>query len=130
MGGRVVAVDDAEVRALAVDLGVAGQRIKTDARAVIAKGALNIKKQMTSEAKASRHFRFAHTVSYDLTVSGSTIEAEIGPVPGGPGSLAGIAYFGGIRGGGGTIPDPKGALEAESPNVEKYLLDLVEKALG
>ena len=125
-----MAVDASELRALSADLSADPALIRAEARGVISKGALNIKKQMTSEAKASRHFRFAHTISYDLTVSGSTIEAEIGPVPGGPGSLAGIAYFGGIRGGGGTIPDPKGALEAEAPNVEKYLLDLVEKALG
>ena len=145
MGGRVVAVDDAEVRSLAVDLGVAGQRIKTDARAVIAKGALNIKSQMMAEASKSRHLKIARVISYDLRDTAGGVEAEIGPTKGGEGSLAGIAYFGGSSwrgrekpgrgwqqgpGGGGTIPDPQGALEAEAPAVEKYIGDLIEKALG
>ena len=58
------------------------------------------------------------------------IEAEIGPETGGAGSLAGFAYFGGVNGGGGTVPDPQGALDAEAPNVEKHLGALVAKALG
>jgi hypothetical protein len=124
-----VAVDASELRALIADLREAPQLVRREARAVISKGALNIKDQMRDEVAKSRHFRFAHTVSYDLKVAGDTIEAEIGPETGGVGSLAGFAYFGGVNGGGGTVPDPQGALDAEAPNVEKYLAELAEKAL-
>ena len=124
-----MAVDASELRALIADLREAPQLVRREARAVISKGALNIKNQMRDEVAKSRHFRFAHTVSYDLKVGGDTIEAEIGPETGGVGSLAGFAYIGGINGGGGTVPDPQGALDAEAPNVEKYLAELAEKAL-
>ena len=125
-----MAVDVSELRKLATDLSSAPKLVKSEARGVISKAALNIKTQMRDEVARSRHFRFAHTISYDLRVSGDTIEAEIGPETGGAGSLAGFAYFGGVNGGGGTVPDPQGALDAEAPNVEKYLDALVAKALG
>lgn len=122
--------DVSELRKLASDLSNAPKLVRSEARGVMAKAALNIKNQMRDEVARSRHFRFAHTVSYDLKVGGDTIEAEIGPETGGVGSLAGLAYFGGVNGGGGTVPDPQGALDAEAPNVEKYLDALVAKALG
>ena len=125
-----MAVDASELRALIADLSSAPKLVRSEARAVVSKGALNIKNQMRDEVARSRHFRFAHTVSYDLKVGGDTIEAEIGPETGGVGSLAGFAYFGGVNGGGGTVPDPQGALDAEAPNVEKHLDALVAKALG
>lgn len=125
-----MAVDDAELRALAVDLQAAPKIVRSEARAVLARGAMNIKRQLVSEAGRSRHFRIARTISYDFVGAGGALAVEVGPKTGGVGSLAGIAYFGGARGGGGTIPDPKGALEAEAPAVEKYIGDLVEKALG
>lgn len=125
-----MAVDDAELRALAVDLQAAPKIVRSEARAVLARGAMNIKRQLISEAGRSRHFRIARTISYDFVGTGGALAVEVGPKTGGVGSLAGIAYFGGARGGGGTIPDPKGALEAEAPAVEKYIGDLIEKALG
>ena len=125
-----MAVDASELRALIADLSSAPKLVHSEARAVVSKGALNIKNQMRDEVARSRHFRFAHTVSYDLKVGGDTIEAEIGPETGGVGSLAGFAYFGGVNGGGGTVPDPQGALDAEAPNVEKQVDALVAKALG
>ena len=125
-----MAVDASELRALIADLRDAPKLVRREARAVISKGALNIKNQMRDEVAKSRHFRFAHTISYDIKGAGDTISAEVGPVAGGVASLAGFAYFGGVNGGGGTVPDPQGALDAEAPNVEKYLAELAEKALG
>ena len=125
-----MAVDVSELRKLAFDLSNAPKLVRSEARAVVSKGALSIKNQMRDEVARSRHFRFAHTISYDMRMTGDTVEAEIGPEPGGVGSLAGFAYFGGVNGGGGTVPDPQGALDAEAPNVEKYLDALVAKALG
>ena len=125
-----MAVDVSELRKLATDLSSAPKLVKSEARGVISNAALNIKNQLRDEAARSRHFRLAHTISYDLKVGGDMIEAEIGPETGGAGSLAGFAYFGGVNGGGGTVPDPQGALDAEAPNVEKYLDALIAKALG
>ena len=123
-----MASDFSELRKLATDLRNAGNVVRSEARAVISKGALNIKNQMRDEAKR-RHYDFSHRISYDIKGGLDSIEAEIGPETGGVGSLAGIAYFGGVNGGGGTVPDPMGALEAEAPNVERYLAELAEKAL-
>ena len=124
-----MAVDVSELRKLATDLSNAPKLVKSEARGVIAKAALNIKNQMRDEVARSRHFRFAHTVSYDLKVSGDSIEAEIGPETGGVGSLAGFAYFGGVNGGGGTVPDPQGALNTEAPKFEKAIADILEGLL-
>ena len=125
-----MASDFSELRKLVTDLREAGNVVRSEARAVISKGALNIKNQMRDEVARSRHFQFAHRINYDIRgATGDTIEAEIGPQTGFAGSLAGFAYFGGVNGGGGTVPDPMGALEAEAPNVERYLAELAEKAL-
>ena len=104
-----------------------------EVKAVVERGALNIKKQLVAEMQRSPHFKgVARGISYDMRTvggfGGGAIEAEIGPESSGPGALANVAYFGTSRGGG-TVPDPQGALEAEAPNVEKYLTDLIEKAL-
>lgn len=123
-----MASDFSELRKLATDLRNAGNVVRSEARAVVSKGALNIKNQMRDEAKR-RHYDFSHRITYDIKGGLDSIEAEIGPETGGVGSLAGIAYFGGVNGGGGTVPDPMGALEAEAPNVERYLAELAEKAL-
>ena len=141
-----MAVDDHELRALVNDLRDAPKLVRREAREVLAKGALKIKDQMRSESAASVHFKkLAGAINYDIRGRGDTIEAEIGPAAKGAGLIAGIAYFGGspwsVRkkpgrgwqqgpGGGGTVADPQGALDAEAPNVEKYLDALIAKALG
>lgn len=94
---------------------------------VISKGALNIKSQLQREMSASKHFsRVAAAISYDIKTvgafGGGAIEAEIGPDKDGAGPLANVAYFGTPRGGG-TVADPRVALVAEVPNVERFLLD-------
>ena len=119
---------------LASDLASSPERVMREVRQVVSKGALNIKKQLISEAQGSQSFgRIAATINYDTKVDGNSAEAEIGPNkgvatpwgsrrgsrPGSDGSaasLAGFAYFGGSRGGGATLPDPLLALEAEEPN--------------
>ena len=141
-----MASDFSELRKLATDLRNAGNVVRSEARAVISKGALNIKNQMREEAQRQHWGRLVYTITYDIRggVGSDRVEAEIGPASRGQGPLAGIAYFGGAGwtgrkkpgkgwqqgpGGGGTIPDPLGALEAEAPNVERYLTELAEKAL-
>ena len=60
---------------------------------------------------------------------------EVGPAKKSGGSRglgfgANIAYFGGARGGGGTVADPKTALDAEIPNFEAQLADILGGILG
>ena len=126
-----VEFDLSELHKFTADLTKAGAVAKRELRPILSKGALNIKKQLKKEMFASRHFKGAGSaISYDIKTEGTSLIADIGPSSedGSPGNLANIAYFGTSRGGG-TVPDPKGALEAEAPNLEKYLLDLVDGLL-
>ena len=45
------------------------------------------------------------------------------------GDLAHIAYFGGRRGGGGSVRDPEYWLESEAPTLEKYIGKILEDLL-
>lgn len=109
--------------------------VESQARAVVERGAVNIKKQLQRELGGSRHFKgIARDVSYDIRTAGAfgggVIEAEIGPEsgPGRAGNLANVAYFGTSRGGG-TVPDPSLALAAEVPKFERELARLVGEGL-
>ena len=117
--------DSSELRAFAADLHAAGSGIAARVRPVVRRGAVKIKKQLRSEMGASRHFKgITPAIDYSNADTDGAIGAEIGPRTGSPGSLANIAYFGGARGGG-TVPDPKGALDAEVPHFEKALSDVL-----
>lgn len=128
-----VSVDASEVRAFAAVLDAAGAATERQVAAVVERGALNIKNQLVAEmGSGGTGGRVAATISYDITSSsvfgGGHIEAEIGPVKGGSGSLANFMYFG-TSTGGGHIPDPSGALEAEIPRFENALLALMAEAI-
>lgn len=122
--------DTSDLDKFAGDLGNAPIAVASDVRPVIQRGALNMKRQLVEEMSSSEHFKgVASSITYDTAVLSDGFEALIGPDPGkGGGALENIAYFGSSRGGG-TVPDPKGALDAEVPNVEKYLGDLLERVL-
>ena len=116
-----VTIDTSELRALENDLARAAGLSARDVRPIVSKGALNIKNQMRREFGKSDWFsRASFAVSYDVTTDGDAVEAEIGPDKerNPAGALANIAYFGGARGGGGTVPDPQGALDAEQSRFE------------
>ncbi len=126
-----VEFDLSELHKFTADLTKAGAVAKRELRPTVSKSALNIDKQLKKEMFAHRYFKGAGSaISYDIKTEGTSLIADIGPSSeeGSPGNLANIAYFGTSRGGG-TVPDPKGALEAEAPNLEKYLLDLVDGLL-
>lgn len=125
--------DTSEVRALAADLTAAGSGIASTVRPIVEKGAVKIKAQMRAEMSASVHFKpAARSISYDMhggqMFGVGVIEAEIGPRTGAgqPGALANIAYFGTSRGGGGSVADPQGALDAELPHFERALSAAVD----
>lgn len=129
--------DSSEVRRLAADLSSAGRTIAPAVRGAVGKGALNIKNQMVAEMSSSTHFKpAARSISYEIKGNASYSEAQIGPERGrGAAPLAGIAYpeapsgyFGGSRGGG-TVPDPQLALEAEMPNFERFVNAAIDGSL-
>lgn len=120
-------LDASEVRALAAKLTDSTRGIEKDVRAVVSKGALNIKTQMVAEMGASSSFKgTARSITYDLSGNAFFSEAQIGPKVGDGevGGLGGIAYHGNSRGGG-TVPDPQGALDRETPGFEKALGDIL-----
>ena len=111
-----MAVDDfSQLDAFAAVLAQAVPAIQPKVKAVVSKGALNIKKQLREEAEKSLHFkRLGWTISYDITEDAGEVGAEIGPEKKAAGNLGNIAYFGGVHGGGATLPDPQLALEVEA----------------
>ena len=113
-------IDTRELTVLANDLVDAGDEVVGEARKVIQRGALNIKNQLRDEASGHVHApRLPYAITYDTQITRDGIEAEIGPLEGGAGSLA-FYYYGNAKTGP-ILPDPKGALDAEAGNVEKYL---------
>ena len=126
-----ISIDAHEVRELAADFTRIPGELSRHAIPVLSRGALNIKNQMREsfEASGNAGFRFVgRTVSYDLTTEGNELSAEIGPTKP-EGALANVAIFGTPRGGG-TVADPREALEAEAPRFEKALADLAEELFG
>lgn len=127
-----VSIDAHEVRELAADFTRVPGELARHAIPVLSKGALNIKNQMRDSFRESRNagFRYvAQTVTYDLHTEGSEYSAEVGPDKDRGGALANVAIFGTPRGGG-TVADPREALEAEAPRFEKALADLAEELFG
>lgn len=124
MGWDVTGLDE-----FVADLRSLPEHARSDARQVLAKAGVNIKSQLQAEASGSRHFgQIARAISYEILERAGSIELVAGPTKGSPGSISNIAYFGGSRGGG-TVPDPRGALEAEAPVASRYLLDLLARHL-
>lgn len=116
---------DDSLRQLAMDLGHVAAHVEDKLVPIVKRGAVNIKKQMQDDARGHRHFpRLAGSISFSLSDVPGKIEAEIGPRAG---ALAGVAYFGTSKPGGATVPDPKGALEAEAPEVQRRIGDVVER---
>ena len=123
-----VEIDAHEVKEFASELGKVPTKVVTGVRPAVVKAGVNMKNQLREEMAASKHFKAANSISFDEGDGGMAV--EVGPTKSGAGNLANIAYFGGANGGGGTVPDPRGALEAEAQRFEKALTDLVGEILG
>lgn len=103
-------------------------------RGVVTKSAVNTKKIMRADARRSRHFKqIEPTISFDIKVhefgGDGVIEAEVGPSGAGSASLAGIAYFGTSRPGGGTVRNPEDAMLEEAPNFYEFAFKATEGLL-
>ncbi len=120
-----------EMRQLATDIAAGAGRLAslTDVDAIMKKGATVIKDEQNENLAASRSFRgIGGTVTYDRQAALGAVAYEGGPDKDRRGgALANIAFFGGSRGGG-TV-DFDGPLEAQMPEIETQLADLIEDLL-
>lgn len=116
---------------LAREFAQAGDGLIKELGSSVSKGALNVKKQIQQDFRGSRHFKGVKDIRYNRKDAADSIEAEIGPYVDseGFGSLVGVAIHGGSRGGGGTVPDPIIALQAEEPRFLKAADDIIAKLL-
>lgn len=121
--------DNAELRKLQRDLQNAGPKTMAEARGILQKGALNIKKDWQARWQGMSHLpHLARAVSYETDYTKDGAEAEIGPDKGKlQGALGNVAEFGTAK----NAPRPAGmpALNAEAPRFEKALADLAERIL-
>ena len=117
---------DDTLRGFAHSLNVEAGRLPAEVRAVVKKGAQNLKDDYAREAEGSTHFSsVAPAWSYDMSGNAFFSAAEVGPNKGrAGGALANLYYFGSPRGGGGT-GDIDGPLDREQPRMMKALDDLL-----
>ena len=123
-----VEFDASELRDFSSELGRVPAKVVIGVRPAVVKAGVNMKNQLREEMDKSKHFKASRSINFDVSDGGLAV--AVGPSKGKPGSIANIAYFGGVNGGGGTVPDPRGALDAEAPRFEKALTDLVGEILG
>lgn len=108
---------------LARDLSASPRKARSAIRGVINRGGLEMKRKMQADFKGSSSFgHIGRSVTYDVK-RGSNPSVEVGPDASRSRSapLAGIAYFGGSRGGGGTVPEPDYILEAEAETAAEHI---------
>lgn len=121
-----ISIDTSEVRAAVADMTGADARLRPNVAAVVKRGANNIKEDLKTQMRASKHFKgFAPGITYDMV---DDFEAEIGPQKGVPSGSGNLAYFGTWKGGG-TVEEPEAALERELPAFEEHMLDIAETAV-
>ena len=110
-------IDLTELEALNTAIAATAAAVQRDGRAVVSKGALNIKNDWKANATSSagRHARlYPSSISYDVTEVPGAIEAEIGPDKARPqGPLGNLLEFGSVH----NPPHNDGgrALDAEEP---------------
>lgn len=126
-------IDMSDVRSYIQEVSKISQKVETQLKGVVAKGAVNIKEDMRANMGASSSFgHLARAITYDL--KNGDLTAEIGMVKKMKGQKApprrggNIAYFGTSKGGGGR-EDPIMALKREIPNFEREVLKAVEGIL-
>lgn len=121
--------DVGEVRKLAVSLAEVSAKTAPDVRAVVQKGALNIKQDWQARWRGHPHIpALPSAISYDTDYSGGGVRAEIGVDKGKrQGPLGNIIEFGTPK----NAPIPAGlpALKTEQPKFEKALAEVLGKLL-
>ena len=121
----MITFDTSEVRKLAAELGAIPPQTMPQVRAVLQKGALNIKNDWRARWTGLSHVpALPYSITYDTTLLATSAKAEIGPDKGKrQGALGNLIEFGSIN----NAPHPGGgpALAAEAPKFEKALADVL-----
>ena len=120
-----VSMDVSEVGRLAADLGKAGPAVVPLARAVVEKGALNVKNGMARDATGIGHApAFPRSITYDVR----GLSAEIGPDKGRrQGALGNILAFGTSKNA--PVWDHTAAIRREEPFFMQHLQRVAAEAL-
>lgn len=120
MSGPVI-VDASEIRGLADDLRNGYREAAVGVRAVVSKGALNVKRDWQRQWTGLHHApRLAAAVGYDVSVTRYSVTATIGPDKNKPqGALGNIIEYGTVK----NTPKPGGgpAAEREAPRFENAI---------
>lgn len=120
-----------DLEAWIADLGHAGDELHQEARHVVEKGALNVKKDWRDRWLGHPHFlSLPWAIGYDITRDDDTmISYEIGPDKDKrQGPLGNIIEFGTVNNG--PIPGGMPALDAEEPRFMRAVEDLGEQLLA
>ena len=115
-----MSLDFGDVEAFAKALDDQGAKVVLAQRAVVKKGALNVKTRLQAEAQGVAHAPgFPRAITFDVELKGDEITAEIGPEKGGAGSLA-LLYLGNSKTGP-RLPEPMLAADAEAEVMADWL---------
>lgn len=122
--------DVTQLDQLAVDLRGAGTRAAVQAVAVVHRGANNVQRTARDLAPAGPTTpRYPDSITYDLEIGAGVIAAEIGPdKERTQGALGNILEYGTSTHGPHAHLGP--ALDKESPEFERHLLELGGDAIG
>lgn len=128
-----VRFDTSDVRRLQAHLLRSIPRARADARAVVRRGAVNIKRDWRSNARASAPIhapQYPSSISFDVNSYGrDIIMAIIGPDKGGPqGALGNLLEYGSVK----NPPHRDGgrALDTEEPQFEAQMAIVVARGLA
>ncbi|MEV4521474.1 hypothetical protein AB0J77_14695 [Micromonospora tulbaghiae] len=125
-----VTVNSTGLNELAAVLDAAAEDVVDEGRKVVARGAMNIKKDARRFASGIAHApSYPYSIGYDTKVSGATVSAEIGPDKAKrQGALGNILEYGTVNNAPYAHLGP--ALDIEGPRfvaaVEKLGADLLE----
>lgn len=118
-----------DLNRLAVDLNAAAAKAPLAVRAVLQKGALNVKTDAQRFASGLGHApHYPRSITFDTTVKKDGIEAEIGPDKSRTqGALGNILEYGTSKNA--PVAHLGPALDREGPRFEKAMEDLVDGLL-
>lgn len=125
-----IAIDTSQLKALAEDLRRHGRETPSKLVPVVAKGALDIKRDWQAAWAGLGHApSLAAAVTYDVKPGVRSVEAEIGPDKGRrQGALGNIIEFGTSKNG--PIPGGSPALAAEEPRFVSAVEKIANGILG
>lgn len=121
--------DASDVYEFALGLDKSISDVRKTMRPVVARGALNVKKDLQQDADGHAHFRYLPaTISYDTKVLQGEISAEIGPDKDKRGgAIANVLYFGTSHNP--AVLDINGPLDREEPRFVEAIENAIEDLL-